>query len=70
MGISHGHLKKKKKKPKLLLKQRAVLCKLTTGLPLPRTVHTQCIEHGEVELVYTWSLYLYVLVSLVWEGTV
>lgn len=36
---------------------------------LLRTVPTQFIENGDTELVRTWSLQPYILVSLVWEGT-
>ena len=48
------------KQPRLILRQRVGLCKLTEG---------QLIEHGEVELVPAWSLHPYVLVSLVQAGT-
>lgn len=37
--------------------------------PLPRTIPTQLTEHGETELVPTWSLLPCVLVTLVWEGS-
>lgn len=39
------------------------------GAVLSRTISTQLIEHREVALVPIWSLQLYVLVSLVHEGT-
>lgn len=39
------------------------------GTQLLRTTPTRLIEHGEVEVVPTWSVYLYVLASLVREGT-
>ena len=52
---------------RLLLRQRVGLHKLTA--PLPRTTPTQLIEHAEGDLVPTWSLYLYILVSLIKEGT-
>ena len=37
--------------------------------PLLKITPTQLTEHGEVELVPTWSLHPYVLTSLVQEGT-
>ena len=40
-----------------------------SGTLLLRTIHTELIENGEVELVPTWSLHPYVLVSLIWGGT-
>lgn len=39
------------------------------GGSLPRTIPTECIEHGEVNLVPAWSPYSYVLDSLVGKGT-
>lgn len=45
-------------------------CSLETdsGLSLPRSTPTEFTEHEEVELVTTWSLHHYILVSLVKEG--
>lgn len=37
--------------------------------PLPKTSPTQLIEHRQVKLVPTWSLYPYVPASLVQEST-
>jgi len=44
-------------------------CSLQTKAPLSRTTPTQLIEHEEVKLVPTWSLYPYILVSLVQKST-
>ena len=45
-------------------------CPLETdsGISLPRSTPSEFTEHEEVELVPTWSLHLYILVSLVKEG--
>lgn len=37
--------------------------------PFPRTTFTQLVAHWQVELLPVWSLYPYVVVSLMWEGT-
>jgi len=47
--------------------QRVPLHKLTER-PYYRE-HPQCVEHGEVELVLAWNIYLYVLLSLVQGDT-
>lgn len=46
-------------------------CSLQTesGTCLLRTTPPQLIEHGEAELIPTWSIQPYILMSLVWEGT-
>ena len=56
------------KQPRLMIGQRAALCKLKVD-PLLKTTSTQLIEYRKFELVASWSFYSYILVSLVWEGT-
>lgn len=37
--------------------------------PLVKTTPIQLTVHGNVELIHTWGLHIYVLTSLVQEGT-
>lgn len=50
---------------------KTMACSLQTdsGAPLLRTTLPQSLKHAEVEQVPNWSLYTYILDSLVWEGT-
>lgn len=63
--VSHENL------PVLKAVDKTMDCSLHTEMrtPLLRTTPTQLIEHGEVELIPTWSIQPYILMSLVWEGT-
>jgi hypothetical protein len=56
-------VKKKKKK------KEVTLYKLIARPPCCKQHLVNFIEDREVELVPAWNRFLYVLVSLVWEGT-
>ena len=52
----------------VLLRPNTALCKLAVDF-MAGTVHTQLVEHGELELVTTWRLHSYVIVSVIQEGS-
>jgi hypothetical protein len=56
------------KQPRLLLRQKVTLQKLTAG-PRCERQHPH-IKHEKVKLVPTWSFHPYILIFLVQEGTV
>ena len=58
-----------KRAPNNLLEHKRLFSTNCQRTPLLRTTPTQLIEHGEVEVMPTWTTYLYVLVSLVRKGT-
>lgn len=47
--------------PRLMLRQKGYSLKMDRRVPLPRTALTQLAEHGEVEMMRTWSFHPYAL---------
>ena len=57
------------KEPRLLLKQRAALCKLTVGPHWQGQQPQNSLNTEKSKLMPTWSSYPYIPVSLVCEDT-